>query len=100
MLTKLKKLGISREIGMQTGLDTTTKVLPSVSFRSKIRQDIRRGFPTKFLPMLQGPTVIRNLTQSHKEEKVVVLKVVNQILPSVARGMDEGTSLKGYFLLL
>ena len=87
MLTKLKKLGIRREIGMPKGQDTTTEVLPSVSFRSKITQDLRRGFPTKFLPMLQGQTKIRNLNQSHKEEKVVVLKVVNKIFPSVARGM-------------
>ena len=87
MLTKLKKHGIRREIGMPKGKDTTTDVLPRVSFRSKIRQDLRRGFTTKFLPMFQGPTKIRYLTQSHKEEKNVVLKVVNQLFPSVARGM-------------
>ena len=72
---------------MPKGQDTTTEVLPRVSFRSKIRHDLKRGFPTKFLPKLQGPTKIRYLTQSHKEEKVVVLKEVNQILPSGAIGI-------------
>ena len=87
MLTKLNKLGIGIKIVMLRGQDTMTEMLPRVSLRSKISQDLRREFPTKFLPMYQGKTKIGYLIQSHKEEQFVVFKVICQIVPSAARRM-------------
>ena len=46
-----------------------------------------RGFPIKVLPLLKGTKKIRCITQIHKVEKVVVLKVIDQFLPSAARVM-------------
>ena len=76
-----------REMGMLRGHDTMTKVLLRLSLKSKITQDLRRGFPTKILPMLQGTKTIVYLTQRRKEEQIMVIKVINQIVSSVATGM-------------
>lgn len=69
------------------------EVLPRVNLRFKIIKGLRRYFPTKVLPMLQGSTKVMCLTLRHKEEDMVVLMINELVVKTVARRMKASDSL-------
>lgn len=66
------------------------EVLPKLNLRFNISQGLRRGFPTKALPMRQVSTEVRCLTLIHKEEKVVVL-MLKYLVKSGVRIINKTT---------
>ena len=49
----------------------------------------KKSFPTKVLPMLQGPTKVGCLPLDHKVEKVVVLMLRKLVVKNVVRSIKE-----------
>lgn len=90
---KFRRQVLERIIGMTQGQDWMMEVLPRVNLRFKIIKGLRRYFPTKVLPMLQGSTKVMCLTLRHKEEDMVVLMFNELVVKTVARRMKASDSL-------